>query len=118
MKRILFFAIILLPPPIWAMHEQNEKEYYEKVMGSLVLVKETETESGSKIEGNFRKGGTVSCTKDNEGKVQGRLITKNGEEIEPEALLDTPENLYDSLKKKALRKQAEQFPQAAQTSQN
>src|SRR6516162_8735826 len=104
MKKMLFFAIILLPPPISAMqkqHEKDEKEYYEHAMGSLVLVKETQMESGgSQIEGKFRKGDTVKCLASSDGKVDIKITTPDGSTIEPEAFGEDPNKLYDSLKRK------------------
>lgn len=106
MKKLLLIALILLPPPIFAMQEQanteiEDKEYYENVMGSLVLVAETPTKNGSQINGKFRQGVTIVCTKNKEEKTEVKFIMKNGQEIEPEAFLETPDNIYSALSKRA-----------------
>lgn len=97
MKKL--WILLLLPPPFFAM-EPMQKEYYEDVLGSLVLVKETKTDAGIEVNGTFRKGGSIIYTKDAEGNARAELVTKKGEVIDTAIFGDEPQAIYDALKKK------------------
>ena len=101
MKKALFI-VSFLALTMQAMQPTNDKEYYENVMGSLVLVKETETADGIKeINGTFRKGDKVTCRKDSNGKTEAQFITKKGDTIDPEILGESSDHLYNCLSKRA-----------------
>jgi len=97
----VLFILLFARLSIFAMQPSNEKEYYEQVMGSLVLVNETKTAHGSEINGTFRKGDHISCRKDANGKTEAQFITKKGDTIDPEILGESPDHLYESLSKRA-----------------
>lgn len=98
MKRL--WILLLLPPPFFAM-QPAQKEYYEDVMGSLILVKETQTTAGIEVNGTFRKGGSIIYTKDGQGNARAEFVTKKGEIIDSAIFsADEPEAIYEALKKK------------------
>lgn len=104
MKKLLLLSILLAPSLISAMQD-DDKGYCEAVMGSLIFDKETPTPDGSLIEGTFRKGDKVSCLVDSAGNPTAKIITKKGEEIDPEAFFESSDHLHELLMKKAAKAQ-------------